>query len=43
MSNYKKLGEIKRNNYFSRLRGFKNSFEEKKMSEKKKKKIPRNY
>ena len=39
MSNYKKLGEIKRNNYFSRLRGFKNSFEEKKMSEKRKKRF----
>ena len=39
MSNYKKIEEAKRNNYLSRLRGYKNSFEEKKFAEQRKKKL----
>ena len=39
MSNYQKLEEGRRNNYFSRLRGYKDIYEEKKIKEQRKKRF----
>ena len=39
ISNYQKLEERKRNNYFSRLRGYRDIYEEKKIAEQRKKRV----